>query len=380
MDKVASSAGEREREVQNWRSAIPIIDMANWDNEPAPEQEWAVPDRIPMRNASIFSGEGAAGKSLLQLQLSVACVLGKEWLGTMPQQGPALFIDAEDDEGVIHKRLADILRYYGARFADVKDNLHIVSLVGEDAVLGAVGTRKSGRIEATALYKRLLEMAGDLKPKIIGIASSADVFAGNEINRSQVKQFVAMMTKLAITANGGLSLISHPSLTGISTGTGLSGSTQWHNSVRARAYLESIKADGDEEGIDTNLRKITFKKNNYGPISASIGLKYQNGLFLPIDGETLDAAAKRERAKEVFTKILERFIQQNQKASAGGGVNYAPKLFAKEQEAKAINLSKEELALAMRTLLQTGAIVQENYGRPSNPHQRLVIGGNDGQM
>ena len=28
---------------------LPFIKMSNWDNEPVPEQEWAVPDRIPPR-------------------------------------------------------------------------------------------------------------------------------------------------------------------------------------------------------------------------------------------------------------------------------------------------------------------------------------------
>jgi hypothetical protein len=62
--------------------------------------------------------------------------------------------------------------------------LHLVSLAGEDAVLGALN-RRTGRIEPTALYHRLLEMAGDLKPISIGLASSANMFAGNEIDRPQ---------------------------------------------------------------------------------------------------------------------------------------------------------------------------------------------------
>jgi hypothetical protein len=43
------------------------------------------------------------------------------------------------------------------------------------------------------------------------------------------------MTKLAIAANGAVVLVTHPSLTGINSDSGLSGSTAWHNSVRARA-------------------------------------------------------------------------------------------------------------------------------------------------
>jgi hypothetical protein len=43
-----------------------------------------------------------------------------------------------------------------------------MSLAGQDAVLAAPS--RSGKIEPTALFKRLLQAASDLKPKMIGIA------------------------------------------------------------------------------------------------------------------------------------------------------------------------------------------------------------------
>lgn len=182
-----------------------------------------------------------------------------------------------------------------------------------------------------------------------------------------------MLTRLAMLANGGIILISHPSLTGINTGTGLSGTTQWHNSVRARFYLESVKSQRDDAQPDTNIRKLVFKKNNYGPMSESIGLQYKDGLFLPVEGTALDATAKIEIAKDVFLTILKRFFRENRKASANRGPGYAPPLFAEEQEAKDAGCTKETLATAMRFLLKGGHVVQESYGRASNPHYRLVI-------
>src|SRR5205807_9367604 len=129
---------------------------------------------------------------------------------------PALVIDAEDDEKVIHKRLADIVAHHGVSFTDVRRDLHVVSLAGKDAVL-ATFDRKSGRMEPTPVYDTLLEMVGDIKPKVTGIAASADVFAGEEVDRSQVRQFIAMLTKVAQVAGGAVVLISHPSLSGISS-------------------------------------------------------------------------------------------------------------------------------------------------------------------
>jgi len=367
-----SQSGAKSNGAQpaKWRAEISVIDISNWDNEPVPEQEWAVQDRIPIEKVALFSGEGAAGKSLIQLQLSVACVLGRDWFGVTPRKGPAIFIDAEDDEKIIHKRLADVLHYYGVRFASVKNDLHLVSLTGKESVLGTLN-RRANRIVPTLLYNHFLEMAGDLKPTMIGIASSADVFAGSEIDRSQVQQFIALLTRLAMVAHGSVVLISHPSLIGINTESGLSGSTQWHNSVRARFYLRTPKPTSDD-APDTNLRQIEFKKSNYGRLAESIGLEYRNGLFLPID-TPLDAALKGERARQVFLALLTRFNSENRNVTANNAPGYAPKMFAEEAEARNARLSKRDLAEAMRRLLLEKKIRMAPYGKPSKPVYRLEV-------
>src|SRR6185436_8386954 len=93
------------------------------------------------------------------------------------------------------------------------------------------------RIVPTPLYAKLLERAKDVQPICTVIDNVADVFGGSEIDRSQVRQFVALMRQIAIASNGYVIMSSHPSLAGIASKTRLSGSTQWHNSVRARAYM-----------------------------------------------------------------------------------------------------------------------------------------------
>jgi RecA-family ATPase len=191
------------------------------------------------------------------------------------EQGPTIFIDAEDDEKVLQRRTKSIAVYYDTSVGEmVKGGLRLMSWRGCDAALAVVA--RNGTIEATPLYKQLLEAAADIKPVLIGIASSANVFAGNENDRAQVQQFVGMLTRVAMVANGSVSLISHPSLAGINTETGLSGTTQWHNSVRARQFLRAVRPQ-DGEPLDTDLREIVFKKNNYGSISESIQLRWSNG-------------------------------------------------------------------------------------------------------
>src|SRR5262249_15011748 len=140
------------------------LDMSAWDREPVPERKWAILDRVLLKQAGLFSGEGGTGKSIIELQKDVAHVLAKDWLGSMPECGPAFYIGAEDDQEEIHIRLAAIARHYCATFADlIKGGLHILPLLGQDATLCAANPR-SGRIEVTDLYRRLFEAAGDIKP------------------------------------------------------------------------------------------------------------------------------------------------------------------------------------------------------------------------
>ena len=56
------------------------------------------------RGPQLYSGEGAVGKSLLDLMRSVAHVLGKSWLGKVTEPGPAIYLGAEDEKSELHRR------------------------------------------------------------------------------------------------------------------------------------------------------------------------------------------------------------------------------------------------------------------------------------
>jgi RecA-family ATPase len=353
------------------RAPFPWLDMSTWDSEPVPEREWAVLGRIPLRQVALFSGDGAVGKSTVDLQLSVAHVLGGDWLGSLPEPGPAFYCHAgEDDEKELRIRLHNILSHYGSTHADLIAGGFYMRHYGDDAVLGAPD--RNNIIRPTRLYDELYEQAGDIKPKHIGIDSSADVFAGNEIDRSQVRQFVGLLRKLARVSNGSVVLLSHPSVAGLTSGSGISGSTAWHNSVRARFYMTSPKPENGEQP-DTDLRELTFKKLQYGKVAENIVLRYQRGLFLPEPTmSSLNKVAREQHADEVFLTLLAKYEsggrQVSDKTTAN---NYAPKMFALEKEAKDQRLKRDELADAQRRLFDSHKIEVEHYGRPSRPYSRL---------
>src|SRR5262249_1687019 len=70
------------------------LDMSRWDTDPVPERQWAIKDRVPLNQAGLFSGEGGTGKSIIELMKNVAHVSGKDWLGSLPEIGPAFYVGA----------------------------------------------------------------------------------------------------------------------------------------------------------------------------------------------------------------------------------------------------------------------------------------------
>jgi RecA-family ATPase len=344
--------------------------MSNWDREPVPERKWAIRDRVPLNQAGLFSGEGGAGKSIIELQKNVAHVMSMDWFSSMPEQGPAFYIGAEDDEDEVHIRLAAIAKHYGVTFAElIAGGLHVLNLLGQDATLCAV-SGKSGRVEVTSLYDQLYEAAGDISPKNISIDTLSRAFAGNEIDRVQVYGFAQHMQALAMVAGGSVTVLSHPSLQGINSGSGISGSTAWHGAFRFRQYLTSVKADPGEQPED-DLRELQFKKNQYGPKAETVVVRYQGGLFLPVPSVgSLEKAAQDHKDDELFLTQLDQFEAQGRHAShKPTAPNYAPTAFS-----KATGIAKARFTTAMERLFTANKIHVATYGRASREASKIARG------
>ncbi len=179
---------EGDERKQTDKAGLQWLDMSNWDNEPVPQRQWAIRDRVPLKQAGLFSGEGGTGKSIIEMMKDVAHVAGKDWFGSMPEPGPAFYLGAEDDEAEMHIRFAAIAKHYGVTFKElVEGGLKVLPLLGKDATLCAV--TRGGRVEVTDLYRSIYEAAGDIKPKNISVDTLSRAFAGNEIDRVQVYAF-----------------------------------------------------------------------------------------------------------------------------------------------------------------------------------------------
>jgi RecA-family ATPase len=360
-DPLPQEAGEAATKLE-------FIDPTIWAGQAVPPRRWLVPNRIPLGVPTMLSGDGAAGKTTIALQLVAATPCGADWLGSVIETpGPAIFVTAEEDADEVHRRLAAILEHQGRGFEDLR-GVHLLCRPGDDSVLGAAD--RGGIIRATPLFESLLTRATEIRPSLIVIEASADVFAGNENDRGQVRQFVGLLRRLAMASGAAVLLIGHPSLTGMASGTGTSGSTAWNNSVRSRLYFASTKAkEGDEP--DSDVRELRVMKSNYGPAGEVVRLRWQRGVFVPDGGpSTLERIATEAAIDDAFLHCLDVKSAQGIAVVPTPGRGYAPSVFEKMAEAK--GFKSRAFALAMERLLSARRISVEMSGPPSKRRAAIV--------
>jgi RecA-family ATPase len=256
--------------------------VARWQGIKAPAREWFVEDCFPAGNVGLISGDGGLGKSLLMQQLCTCAAVGRPWLGLNVTRSNSLAFFCEDDEAELHRRQEAICESLDVEMADAGD-FEFVSRAGEENVLVEFD-RRTDKAQPTTLWTQLQERVLDLGSQLVVLDTVADVFGGNEITRNQVRRFVSLLRGLAVRIHGAVILTSHPSIIGMSSGSGISGSTAWNNSVRGRLYLTSDKAASDDDGSgDRDVRYLKTMKSNYGAVGSKLRLRWDRGVFVRDD-------------------------------------------------------------------------------------------------
>lgn len=281
-----------------------LLDLVDISRNGVPVRQWLVPDLIPMANVTQLSGDGGLGKSLLTLQLAVCCALQQLWCGFRVAPCRSLLIYCEDDPDEITRRLYEVTGAYGFVTADIIEHIDIVSRVAEDSALMTFSRFGEEPPKSTPFYDKIYRTVEDGQYGLIVMDSSHDLFIGNENDRTQVRSFVSRLRSLSMINDAAVVLNSHPSVTGMNSGTGSSGSTAWNNAVRSRLYLTR------PEGGDKRLRVLKTMKANYAMGDSEIPLEWENGILQPNTFMgTHERAVQRMQSGAALPTLLEKVAE-----------------------------------------------------------------------
>lgn len=335
-----------------------------WINSKAPGRQWMVAGVAPWNAVTLLSGDGGLGKSLLMQQLMTAVSIGRPWLGFDVQHCKVMGIFCEDEPDELWRRQEDICQFYDVDMADL-DQVHMVSRVGKETVL-AEFDRRTDTIKPTICWQQLRKTVIDYGIQLLMIDPVADTFGGIEFNRTHVRRFIGMLRSLTLEMAGGnggaIVLTSHPSVQGMQSGSGISGSTAWRNSARAHLYLTKPKTpEGQEDDSDASRRVLRGMKSNYSAAGSEVHLLWDQGVFR-VDGTMSGPATTQDQFEKL--ECRQRVVAAIRELAKG--FSYcSPDIHSKTHPSKVLQkhfgacrkYSSKQISDAVTDLLGSGGLV-----------------------
>ncbi|WP_188311936.1 bifunctional DNA primase/polymerase [Salinarimonas soli] len=240
-----------------------------------PPREWLVEGLIPRKKTTLLMGDGGVGKSLLALQLATAVDLGKTFLGRPARRGKVLALFSEDDTDELHRRQQDVCAAAGAGLDDLAGSYWWTADDLKDGAHLMVMTASHPGGQPTALLAKLLRAIDQIRPELVILDHAANIFAGQPNSGPEVTSFVNRVpNRICVEFGATVVMLAHPSLRGITDGSGEAGSRAWNNAVRSRLYLTRPPNERS-----TSRRILQVKKANYGPLGEEVHLEWRRGAF-----------------------------------------------------------------------------------------------------
>ncbi len=336
---------------------FPLDDVSDWSGIHVPARRWLLDGWLPVGEASLLTGAGAVGKSLVSQQLAATIAAGSAFMGVEVEQATTIYITCEDSREELQRRQAAIGSMLGARYP--RGQFMAASWKGElDLELFAYDEER--RLRPTPRFHKLRDTALQSGARFIVLDNTSHLFGGDENTKREVAAFVNLLNGLAAEIDGVVLLLGHPNKTGLNKpGEGdanqFGGSVAWENQVRSRLLLSSVGKD------DPDARVLTNPKANYAAKGGSLAFRWHHGAFvrdddLPDDQRAEIAANVMANADNAafLACLAERNRQQRQVSEKPTAANYAPRQFEGMAESKGIG--RDRLDRAMDRLFRIGAI------------------------
>lgn len=344
-----------------------LITPAQWPDGPPPPVNWLADHRIPRGDVTTLHGDGGAGKTDIALQLAEGCARrAPYWLGHEITGGPVVILSAEEPEREVRRRFW----LHGQRDGFTSEDIGALHLWFPGDVAGAVFAvpDRSGIMQPTQLFRSIEAAIDDVAPVLVIVDNVAATFTGNQNDRVMVRSYVNLWRTIARQASHpAVLLLDHPSLSGLTNGSGRGGNMDWRNAVRSALYLRTPE---DKDEAERGVRILETAKSNYGPTGKPVRLQWgDGGLALEHAPSSLVRLAEDAKVDDVFLRLLDKRNAQGRPMRPGTGRDYAPSEFA--QDAEAGGIKSKAFKASMERLLAAEKIIVVAKGPPSRSTKHL---------
>ena len=276
-----------EREIDR-----PTPTIENWEDISIESREWLVPNWLPANTATLFTGQGGAGKSWLTLQLvcQIACRFDGVFLDPeheTPKKADyddsessepkhIIFATYEDEPAEIKRRLQALASSFGwikDSLETIKEHLHLVDMRGVGSVWGpGMGNHIANTSDLLPAGEKIQQICEEKKARLLVMDPLSGAFGGNENDRTAVYDFVSAFRGWGDEQNCAMLIVGHLPKSSEGRASGFSGSTAWEASVRSMWMLSKVEHKGNKGEEEERYYALQHTKSNYARLQEEIPL------------------------------------------------------------------------------------------------------------
>lgn len=254
--------------------------VIHWNDIEVIDREWLIPNWLPANTATMFTGDGGAGKSWLTLQAvcQIASGFKNAFLDpefSIPSKPDKsiepkhiVFATYEDEPAEIKRRLqalASGMNWILESLDTIQQHLHIVDMRGIGSVWGpGMGKHIANTGDLLFAGEAIRTICEERNAKLLVMDPLSGAFGGNENDRTAVYDFVSSFRGWGDAAKCALLVIGHLPKGAEGRAAGFSGSTAWEASARSMWMLSKQNA-GDSKN-PKEYWALLHTKANYAPL------------------------------------------------------------------------------------------------------------------
>ena len=291
-----------EREVRTPEAGGPpplpnSINLQALAQGPPPNIDWIIKDLFPRGTIGLIVGQTGSGKTFFALNLAI-------WLASAFLEAPfeterpqkIIFLNNEDSELLLQRRLWHLSKHYSAIWNKVSENLLVFPVFGLLGPLAKYGPHKNPQPSSNfEVLKRLLEK---YRPDLVFLDTFSRFFGLSENAAEDVSFWLFLLENLAKDFGCSFLILHHPNKGGLSGSIESSrGSSVLTSNTRLLVHIDRV-SDSFRNSI-----KVSIIKNNYCDYYPQFHFAIQDGVFLPVEEEN-----PTERIIGVLSKAFEKFV------------------------------------------------------------------------
>ena len=308
--------------------ALPPQSIRGVDPAKIPPRRFIYGRRFIRRGVTMTVAAPGFNKTTLMMHEAVAITAGVDWAGcAVHEPGPVWFINNEEDQDELYRRLFAVLDHMNVKFEDIKDRLFLNS--GAEYPLLIATRDENGDVAATPAVDACVAHLKEIKAVAFFIDPLAEVHTVEENSNQEMRAVMAIVRRIAQQANVAISISHHTRKLPAGSSEGYAGSM---DSARGASSLAGVirvahtlygmsKGDAERLAVPEDERRFYLrlddaKSNLSAPGGSPIWLKRESvtiangdeiGVLAPVDLTDRETKA-RENTEERHRSIIARLI------------------------------------------------------------------------